>query len=278
MRMSASLTVGGGTTATRGRWAPSRPRSSYSELPQSNFHLKGRRSRRPFFLGRPLSNLADMALGRTMLAYGRFRQAKAAMLKRTLSKPLARVIATTPAVSPYIKRTGSSPRFWAIPSTPSRAASSAASAPSPIMAPGAIQRSASPAPCGGLARRAPPPSPRSPGTRLWPKSPSASASVIDAGEARQDPAYALHRDRGPDRRLLPAPPVQPHGRDRGRSGHGVQQSGPCGARAHLRQFARRLRPAHRQGRPHHPDLGRQSIALGSASGHGVRAKGGGSRR
>ena len=33
----------------RGQWEPSRPRSSYSEIPQSNFHLKGRQLWRLFF-------------------------------------------------------------------------------------------------------------------------------------------------------------------------------------------------------------------------------------
>ena len=96
-------------------------------------------------------------------------------------------------------------------------ASSAANAPSPRTAHGAMRGLGSSARCGG-------PEQKGPGAFLpisWDEALAEIAkrfrAIIDADDARSIVSHSLYRHRGADRRLVSDPPVQPHGRDRGRS-------------------------------------------------------------
>ena len=81
---------------------------------------------------------------------------------------------------------------------------------------------------------------------------------------RGDLADPLHRNLLADRRHLSLAVLQPHRRDRGRPGYGVQQGRARGAAVDVRRIDARLRPAHHRRLELRDDLGRQSVDLGAA--------------
>ncbi len=94
----------------------------------------------------------------------------------------------------------------------------------------------------------------------------------DVGRAH-DPQHPLHGHDRAARLRIPAALLQPSGRDRGRSGHRVQQGRARRPRLRLRHLRDELRPAHRGRRSLHPRLGSEPLGLRSAHARALAARG-----
>ena len=105
------------------------------------------------------------------------------------------------------------------------------------------------------------------------------AAPSHRGDRRRahDPEHPLHGHVRAARVRLSAAVLPPARRDRGRSGHDLQQGRARRARLRLRHLARRLRPADRARRRLHPRLGREPVGLGAARTRALAGRGAGAR-